>query len=92
MRLGSPNSLPLDGRTSVATPENVAEVAIRFGFRRVEHVHIVVGEPTTAMVTGICHRYPHSVRVPLAVAARFVAAGAPVTVEGTYEPREAVGI
>jgi hypothetical protein len=66
-------------------------VAARYGFHRVEHVHILVGNGfAAATVTGICHRYPHAVRVPLHVAARLVAAGAPLTVErGDVAPESA---
>ena len=81
------------GRQMSAPPaEGGADTSDHYGFRRVEHVHIVIGEPTVAVVTGICHRYPHSVRVPLSVAARFVANGAPLTVEGAYRPHEAAGV
>ena len=77
---------------NAATAGGAVDASGHYGFRRVEHVHIVIGEPTIAMVTGICHRYSHSVRVPLGVAARFVAAGAPLTVEGAYRPHEAAGV
>jgi hypothetical protein len=68
------------------------DVATRYGFRRVERVEVVIrnGSPL-ATVTGICHRYPRTVAVPLRVAARLVAAGAPLRVEGTYTAHEAAG-
>ena len=49
------------------------------GFRRVELVRVYFeGETAAAAVTGIIHRYPRTVRVPLSVASRLIAAGAPV--------------
>jgi hypothetical protein len=61
-------------------------LAGRYGFRRVEQVRIrVTSEGAAAYITGTTHRYPHSVRVPLAVAAEFVTAGMPLTVESAAE-------
>jgi len=49
------------------------------GFRRVEVVRVCFdGDGAVATVTGVVHRYPRTVRVPLSVAARLIAAGAPV--------------
>ena len=71
----------------------VVDVAARYGFRRVEHVHVRIDNgASVATVTGIAHRYPHSVRVPLSVAARLVAAGAPFTVERSEPPPASVAV
>jgi hypothetical protein len=71
---------------------DAGDVATRYGFRRVEHVQVVIRNGSAvATVTGICHRYPRTVVVPLRVAARLVAAGAPLRVEGTYTAPEAAG-
>ena len=54
-----------------------------FGFRRVDRVHVRVdgAGAATADVTGILHRYPRTVPVPLRVAAELVLAGAPLDLE-----------
>jgi hypothetical protein len=54
-----------------------------YGFRRVDRVHIAVDRSgqATADVTGILHRYPRTVRVPLSVANELVLAGAPLDLE-----------
>lgn len=63
-------------------------LATRYGFRRVERVYIhTLDGARVATVVGITHRYPHSVRVPLSVAGRLVAAGAPVTIERRRDAR-----
>ena len=81
MALGGPNGRSSRRQTRAARA-GASDVAARYGFHRVEHVHILVGNGfAEATVTGICHRYPRAVRVPLRVAARLVAAGAPLTVE-----------
>ena len=73
--LGTPNDL---GSTGQSLPGQ------RYGFRRVEHVHIRLDNGhSVATVTGVVRRYPRTVRVPFGVAARLVAAGAPLTVEST---------
>lgn len=60
----------------------MAGAAERYGFRRVERVHLAVGASgVVATVTGVTHRYPRDVRVPAAVAAHLVARGVPLTVE-----------
>jgi hypothetical protein len=52
------------------------------GFRRIEQVHVTVHDGhAVATVTGIAHRYPRTLRVPIATAARLVAAGVPVRVD-----------
>lgn len=61
----------------------LSTLAARYGFRRVERVHIRTRDGVrVATVTGVTHRYPRVVRVPVSVAARLVAAGAPLLVEG----------
>jgi hypothetical protein len=64
----------------------VAPVAHRsvsaLGFRRVEYVSLIVDEQgTTAEVTGITHRLPRTVRVPLSTAIALIEAGVPRRVE-----------
>lgn len=57
-------------------------IAGRYGFRRVERVLIcITARGTVATVTGTAHRYPRSVRVPLTVAHRLIAAGTPATID-----------
>jgi hypothetical protein len=69
------------------------DVAARYGFRRVEHVHIRINNgDSSATVLAIAHRYPRSIRVPLAVAMRLVAAGAPATIERAAPPEQAVAV
>jgi hypothetical protein len=66
---------------------SLAGVAARYGFRRVERVHLRVdGRATVAMVTGVVHRYPRTVRVALPIASRLVAAGAPLVIEHVGSP------
>jgi hypothetical protein len=70
----------------------LGDVGVRYGFRRVERVHLRrVDGGLSATVTGITHRYPRSVRVPLSVARRLIAAGAPLTVDGVASPRRVNG-
>ncbi|MEY2523239.1 MAG: hypothetical protein QOJ66_1804 [Ilumatobacteraceae bacterium] len=52
------------------------------GFRRVEYVRLLVDEDgTTAEVTGITHRLPRTIRVPLHTAIALIDAGVPKRVE-----------
>ena len=52
------------------------------GFRRVEFVRLMVDEDgTTAEVTGITHRLPRTIRVPLHTANALIDAGVPKRVE-----------
>jgi hypothetical protein len=52
------------------------------GFRRVECVHLIVDEHgTTAEVTGVTHRLPRTIRVPLRTAQALIDAGVPRRVE-----------
>ena len=61
--------------------DRLRELARSFGFRRVESVRLLVGaERTEAEVTGVVHRCPRTIRVPLRAAARLAAAGAPLVV------------
>jgi len=62
------------------------------GFRRIEYVSLIVDEQgTTAEVTGVTHRLPHTIRVPLATATALIEAGVPRRVEARHtahtEPR-----
>lgn len=60
-----------------------------FGFRRVEQVRVSIeGTHPRAVVLGTLHRCPHAVRVPLSVAARLVAAGAPLQLSPSLSPVE----
>lgn len=79
--LGRPNTQPSTDRSAGTSP-NLRDVARRYGFRRVDRVHLIVGNgATAAKVTGVTHRYPHSLPAPLSVAARLIAAGAPLSIE-----------
>ena len=50
------------------------------GFRRVEFVRLIVDEDgTTAEVTGITHRLPRTIRVPLRTANALIEAGVPIS-------------
>ena len=52
------------------------------GFRRIEYVSLIVDEQgTTAVVTGVTHRLPHTIRVPLATATALIEAGVPRRLE-----------
>jgi hypothetical protein len=52
------------------------------GFRRVEFVRLIVDEDgTTAEVTGVTHRLPRTIRVPLRTATALIEAGVPTRVE-----------
>lgn len=74
--------------SGVCRKRSTLDVASRYGFRRIERVHITSSKTTsTATLTGVAHRYPSSVRVPLEVAARLIAAGVPTTVEHDAECR-----
>ncbi len=58
------------------------------GFRRVESVCLTVDEQgTTAEVTGITHRLPRTIRVPLRAAQALIEAGVPSRVK-TGRPTE----
>jgi hypothetical protein len=55
------------------------------GFRRVQYISLIVDEQgTTAEVTGITHRLPHTIRVPLHTAATLLRAGVPRRVEARH--------
>ena len=52
------------------------------GFRRVDFVRLIVDEDgTTAEVTGVTHRLPRTIRVPLRTANALIEAGIPSRVE-----------
>jgi hypothetical protein len=52
------------------------------GFRRVEFVCLIVDEQgTSAEVTGVTHRLPRTIRVPLHTANALIEAGVPRRVE-----------
>jgi hypothetical protein len=56
------------------------------GFRRVEFVRLLVDEDgTTAEVTGITHRLPRTIRVPLHTAIALIGAGVPKRVEARHQ-------
>jgi hypothetical protein len=56
------------------------------GFRRIECVRLIVDEDgTTAEVTGVTHRLPRTIRVPLRTAAALIEAGVPKRVEARRE-------
>lgn len=64
------------------------EAGTGFGFRRVHQVTIAFDGPApVATVTGVLHRYPQVLRVPLRVASSLVAAGAPLRITRTGGPR-----
>ena len=52
------------------------------GFRRVEYVRLIVDEDgTTAEVTGVTHRLPRTVQIPLHTANALIEAGVPSRIE-----------
>jgi hypothetical protein len=52
------------------------------GFRRVECVRLIVDEDgTTAEVTGVTHRLPRTIQIPLHIANELIEAGVPSRVE-----------
>jgi hypothetical protein len=56
------------------------------GFRRVEFVRLLVDEDgTTAEVTGITHRLPRTIRVPMHTAIALIDAGVPKRVEARHQ-------
>jgi hypothetical protein len=58
------------------------------GFRRVEFVRVIVDEHgATAEVTGVTHRLPHTIRVPLQTAKDLIEAGVPRRVETRLQGR-----
>lgn len=58
------------------------QLSASLGFRRLESVRLIVdADGTIAEVTGVLHRVPRTVRVPLRTAARLIANGAPVRVD-----------
>jgi hypothetical protein len=64
--------VPSTRRTSVSA----------LGFRRVEYVRLIVDEDgTTAEVTGVAHRLPRTIRIPLRTANALIEAGVPSRIE-----------
>ena len=60
------------------------------GFRRIECVRLIVDvDGTTAEVTGVTHRLPHTIRVPLRTATALIEAGVPTRVEARREAHAA---
>ncbi len=58
------------------------------GFRRVDYVCLVVDEHgTSAEVTGVTHRLPRTIRVPLHTAQELIEAGVPRRVEARRQTR-----
>ena len=54
------------------------------GFRRIEVVRITVEDTgARAEVTGVVHRLPHTVRIPLHTARTLIANGAPSQIVDT---------
>ena len=69
----------------VARGEPPAPVSA-LGFRRIECVRLIVDEDgTTAEVTGVTHRLPRTIRVPLHIANALIEAGVPKRVEARRE-------
>ncbi|MEY2415970.1 MAG: hypothetical protein QOH53_1304 [Ilumatobacteraceae bacterium] len=55
------------------------------GFRRIEFVRLLVDDDgTAAEVTGITHRLPRTIRVPLHTAIALIDAGVPKRVEARH--------
>jgi hypothetical protein len=80
--VGAPNDFGSGRRLSAGDGAPRRSIAASYGFRRIERVHFrVTDQGTLATVTGTTHRYPRSIRVPVSIAHRLVAAGAPVIVE-----------
>ena len=53
------------------------------GFRRIEFVDVMVDERgARASVTGVAHRLPHTIRVPLRTARELIEAGVPSRIDG----------
>lgn len=60
------------------------------GFRRIECVRLIVDEAgTTAEVTGVTHRLPRTIRVPLRTATALIEAGVPTRVEARSDAHAA---
>jgi hypothetical protein len=69
----------------------VSQLAAALGFRRIERVRVVVrAAGTTAEATGVVHRYPRTVQISLAAAARLIAAGAPLQIDRPEDQRRLI--
>jgi hypothetical protein len=63
-------------------PSTTRAAVSMLGFRRVDFVRLIVDEDgTTAEVTGITHRLPRTIRVPLRTATALIDAGVPSRIE-----------
>ena len=70
-----------DAHADARRPISVPAVSA-LGFRRIECVRLIVDEAgTTAEVTGVTHRLPRTIRVPLRTATALIEAGVPTRVE-----------
>ena len=70
-----------DAHAKAARPISESAVSA-LGFRRIECVRLIVDEAgTTAEVTGVTHRLPRTIRVPLRTATALIEAGVPTRVE-----------
>jgi hypothetical protein len=59
------------------------------GFRRVDYVSLIVDEDgTSAEVTGVTHRLPRTIRVPLHTANELIEAGVPKRLEVRPHPHQ----
>lgn len=64
------------------TPRVVHRSVSALGFRRVEYVRLIVDEDgTTAEVTGVTHRLPRTIQIPLHTANSLIDAGVPSRIE-----------
>jgi hypothetical protein len=63
---------------SIVSSGGTRQSVCALGFRRVEFVRLIVEEHgTCAEVTGVTHRLPHTIRVPLRTAHALIDAGVP---------------
>jgi len=64
------------------------------GFRRIECVRLILDEDgtTAAEVTGVTHRLPRTIRVPLRIANALIEAGVPKRAEARREAPAQLGM
>lgn len=80
--------MPGEG-TGRGTRGALSRLAASLGFRRILWVRVVVRPiGTTADATGLLHRHPRTVPIPMATAARLASAGAPVRIVDAGERGE----
>ena len=61
------------------------------GFRRVDFVRLIVDEDgTIAEATGVTHRLPRTIRIPLHTASALIEAGVPSRVEARRQTHQQV--